>query len=247
MDLSERGQSQVRHPWESARYAFIQRVIGSLPKSAHESVLDFGAGDAWLAKSLINAEVIKFVVCVDSNYSISDVRQIQTGAVTARSDLPGQRFSLILLLDVLEHVADPRHVLSSLRKNNCTGETYVLVTVPAHAWLFSSHDVALRHFRRYSRRELIEQLSAEFRIVQSGYLFTIPLVGRIISTAYRKTVKATGSPSTLGTWQFSTWTTKLITSILEFDIRVGGVLNRLGIVVPGLSCWALAKVDNRGC
>ena len=51
-------------------------------------------------------------------------------------------------------------------------DTTVLVTVPAYQSLFSSHDVQLKHYRRYSLRSLRHALSsAGLRVVESGTFF----------------------------------------------------------------------------
>jgi SAM-dependent methyltransferase len=62
-------------------------------------------------------------------------------------------FDLLLATDVLEHVADDLGALRELRRVAAPG-ALLLVTVPAHPWLWSPHDDALHHRRRYRRAEL---------------------------------------------------------------------------------------------
>ena len=74
---------------------------------------------------------------------------------------PGS-FDLIALLDVLEHVPDDMGSLKEIRKLLKPGGA-LLLTVPANRWMWSAHDVAHHHFRRYRKGELQLLLSA------SGY------------------------------------------------------------------------------
>ena len=60
---------------------------------------------------------------------------------------------LYLLMDVLEHVPDD-HLLLSTVLSRCEPGTHVLITVPALWPLWSHHDVALGHYRRYDRARL---------------------------------------------------------------------------------------------
>lgn len=62
-------------------------------------------------------------------------------------------YDVIALLDVLEHVPDDAASLHAIRKLLKPGGA-LLLTVPANKWMWSAHDVAHHHFRRYSRREL---------------------------------------------------------------------------------------------
>ncbi|HEX8207486.1 MAG TPA: methyltransferase domain-containing protein, partial [Solirubrobacteraceae bacterium] len=66
-------------------------------------------------------------------------------------------FDLLLATDVLEHVDDDAAALRELRRVAAPG-ALLLVTVPAHPRLWSEHDVALHHRRRYRRAELLERV-----------------------------------------------------------------------------------------
>ena len=66
-------------------------------------------------------------------------------------------FDVVLATDVLEHVEDDVAALRELRRVAAPGAV-LLVTVPAHPRLWSAHDVALHHRRRYRRDELLARL-----------------------------------------------------------------------------------------
>ncbi|HEX2084319.1 MAG TPA: class I SAM-dependent methyltransferase [Solirubrobacteraceae bacterium] len=68
-------------------------------------------------------------------------------------------FDLLLATDVLEHVDDDVAALRELRRVAAPG-ALLLVTVPAHPRLWSAHDEALHHRRRYRRAELLARVRA---------------------------------------------------------------------------------------
>lgn len=68
-----------------------------------------------------------------------------------------ESFDAVVASDFIEHLEDDvgalRSMYSVLKKGGI-----LLITVPAHPWLFSSHDLALKHKRRYSRPMLDKAL-----------------------------------------------------------------------------------------
>jgi len=65
------------------------------------------------------------------------------------------RFDLLLATDVIEHLQDEGPALEELRRV-CAPDGRLIVTVPAYNWLWSRHDTSWHHFRRYTRRRLLE-------------------------------------------------------------------------------------------
>lgn len=78
--------------------------------------------------------------------------RIAQASVTALP-FPASSFDLITSLDVIEHVDDDRAALTELFRVLKPGGVLML-TVPACMCLWSGHDVALHHKRRYSAAEL---------------------------------------------------------------------------------------------
>lgn len=75
-----------------------------------------------------------------------------------------EEFDVIGIFDVLEHIDQDLSVLAQIRQALKPGGG-LLLTVPQHRWLWSRHDEANFHKRRYTRRELRTKLErAGFRV-----------------------------------------------------------------------------------
>jgi hypothetical protein len=109
--------------------------------------------------------------------------------------------------------------------------------------LFTSHDRALRHFRRYSLPQLEASVrSAGFDLAGSGYLFASLLPARGLSKLVESLKpKAEGDDFGIGAWNGSPALTRTLETMLAFDNSILVGLAARGIKLPGLSAWALCK------
>jgi SAM-dependent methyltransferase len=80
-------------------------------------------------------------------------------AVGTRLPLARESFDAVIASDVLEHIADDRAAVAEVVRVLRPGGVFVF-SVPAHPWLWSTHDEVLWHQRRYRRAEL-EKLIVE--------------------------------------------------------------------------------------
>lgn len=90
-------------------------------------------------------------------------------------------FDLISALDVLEHVDEDAVSLFSLR-NYLRPGGWILITVPAYAFLWSAHDENHHHKRRYNKTQLVRIVTeAGFSPVTVTYFntFLFPLAASI--------------------------------------------------------------------
>lgn len=100
--------------------------------------------------------------------------------------------SVVSAFDVIEHFRDESRLLAELHRVLRPGGL-LLVSVPAYAWAWSSHDVAAHHHRRYTRRRLRAALAAAgFATERATYAFgmTLPLF-----VADRVRERVTGVPA----------------------------------------------------
>ena len=79
-------------------------------------------------------------------------------------------YDLIGSFDVIEHVSDDAAALASIARRLKPGGRFVM-TVPAHQWMWSAHDVVNHHQRRYSKRALKRLVdSSPLKLEKIGYL-----------------------------------------------------------------------------
>ena len=244
MDLTERGDSAVRHPWEVQRWEAYRRVLADHGALSARRVLDVGAGDGWfgdrLAEHLPDAAE---VVCWDVNYDDNDLEPTNPRLVRTREQ-PSAGFDLVLLLDVLEHIEDPVAFIDTVLAPLTSPGTPVLVAVPAHRRLFGGHDVALGHFRRYGRRELLGQLDPWIDTVEDGSLFTSLLLPRAVSVGVERIRRRPASTVDhgVGAWDGGPIVTAVVDAALAADARLGRAVRRTGVRLPGLSHWVFGIV-----
>jgi SAM-dependent methyltransferase len=65
-------------------------------------------------------------------------------------------YDVVVLFDVLEHIEDANAFLSAVIEPLRPGG-WLLINVPAQAWLFSHYDRMVGHVRRYQRRTLADE------------------------------------------------------------------------------------------
>ena len=145
--------------WERERRNLLIEVMRA-PFAAH---VDVGCGRGGIAAEL--ADRGSFVVAVDMHPYDEWRRHPNVAFVQADVDrLPFRAgaFDQLSVLDVIEHVADDHAVLSELRRVS-TDAGRLVVTVPADPRLWSTHDEAVGHHRRYDVKTL------EARTRQAGF------------------------------------------------------------------------------
>lgn len=165
-----------RHWWWRARERVILHALHAhQPPAGWRAVLDVGCGDGLFFDELAKLPGVQRVDGVEPAAALVSPggphrARIHVGAFDT-SFSPPQRYSLVLMLDVLEHLPDPasslRHALSLLEPGGV-----FLATVPAFNALWTRHDDLNHHFTRYDKVSFAA-LAAEsgLRIDESRYFF----------------------------------------------------------------------------
>ena len=237
MDLREASSTQ-RHPWELARFAAFLKIAAPHLR-AGQRILDFGAGDTWFAHALQQrfAGYQLQLDCVDTAGRI-DERNPQLRQLTA---IPAQqRYDVVLLLDVLEHLPDDHATLAEIISDHTVPGAIVIVTVPAWPQLWSSHDVALRHHRRYTAATVTALLhGAQLTQLASGgwfYSLLLPRAATVIVEKFRPPKTVAPHSGVAG----RRWLAHAARAFLYADARLGTMLRTL-MPWPGLSWWGVCQ------
>lgn len=241
MDLREIPAGHFRrHPWETVRAAFFRSLLEeTVPRGRVGAVLDVGAGDGWTARRLLEPYPNAQAVCWDPNYE----RDLADGRFRYAREIPGARFDLLLLLDVLEHLDDDRGFLAGLLEEHALPGASVLVSVPAWRGLYCRHDAAFTHRRRYDPADLAKTLrAAGLSIERSGGLFACLLLPRMITVVRERWFpeKRPPEPAPLR-WRGGEFSARAAESLLSADAAIDRLAARAGLRAPGLSAWALCR------
>jgi SAM-dependent methyltransferase len=171
MDLKEQaslGAEVATHWYYRAKASALQRY---LPADDLQLILDIGAGSGFFTKHLLQCGHAREGVCVDVNYSGDHDEWIGGKPVHYRRQTGEVPASLVLMMDVIEHVDDDCALLHRYAALVPSGAAF-LITVPAFQFLWSSHDVFLQHRRRYTIDQLENTVrTAGLSVVRSCYFF----------------------------------------------------------------------------
>jgi SAM-dependent methyltransferase len=220
---------EERHWWFRGRRAVLHALLRRVPRPG-PLLLDAGCGTG---RNLVEFGPGRGVDPAPE--SVAACRERGLDVVQASLDaLPfgDASFDLLLATDVLEHVDDDVAALRELRRVAAPGAV-LLVTVPAHPGLWSAHDVALHHRRRYRRAEVLERLRAagwEPVVVTWWNAFLLPLIW----LARRRSRTGTDHDRT------PAWAN----GVLELPLAVEARLVGRGVALPfGVSLAVAAKAD----
>ena len=147
----------ANHWWFTARRRILDGVIERVvrpPKDAR--ILELGAGtghNLGMLSRFGQVEASELDPIARELASERLGRPVVEAALPDLSMFPTGSYDLVALLDVLEHVPDDRSSLRAIHKLLKPGGA-LLLTVPINPWMWSAHDVAHHHHRRYRQREI---------------------------------------------------------------------------------------------
>ena len=154
-------QLEEQHWWFASRRDAVYDLVSGLHLPLDAAILEIGCSGGPLLQRLRAAGYTDLTGIDVSEPAIELARvrgvpnvSVMDGANLAFADA---RFDLIIASDVLEHIEEEEKALREWTRVLKPGGR-LLVFVPAHAYLWSEHDVVNHHFRRYSRHSLVQAL-----------------------------------------------------------------------------------------
>lgn len=146
-----------RHWWFTGRREILRALVGAVaPPGSGVALVDIGCGTGGNAAALASEyDVLGLDPSADAiglaRSRFPTVRFVQTDAPeSGRAHLA--RGGVVLMTDVLEHVADDRGQLARAIDVVPAGG-HLILTVPGDPGLWSRHDAQFGHYRRYRSEE----------------------------------------------------------------------------------------------
>jgi len=177
-----------RHWWFRGRLAVLLATLRRVLPPGRLQLLELGCGTGNVLASLA-----EFGVAV----GMEAHPELATAARAAGLDVRPGRLpedlvvepgwaDAVLLLDVLEHLDDDVAALVTACRAVRPGGLLV-ITVPAYRWLWSGHDVALGHRRRYTGRELARVVRrAGLSVVHASYFNTLLFPAVVLTRGWKR-------------------------------------------------------------
>lgn len=182
--------------WYQGRRELILDLINRIePRENVLRILDAGCGTGLNLKYLerygdgigldISPEALKFSKSRGNNALIC--------ASADRLPFKSNSFDILCALDLLEHISeDSSTVKEFYRVLKYNG--YLIITVPAFQILWSNHDIALQHKRRYNKSDLVNILKLPGIVIEkitywNSILFPVVALVRLFRKGYDKDAK----------------------------------------------------------
>ncbi len=199
---------QQEHWWYSARREILSTLIKKINLPHAATILEIGCGTGANLQMLSQHGALSAMEYDETAKSIANelgICRVLAGSLPNSVPYADASFDLICMLDVLEHIEDDQAALARVLRLLKPGGR-LLVTVPAYQWLWSEHDMAHGHFRRYTARSLRHKaIDAGFSVEYAAYFNTLlsPMVAsvRLIGKLFHRMDKTgTALPSHWINW-----------------------------------------------
>jgi len=172
--IAQMRRDEERHWWFAGRRQVLLALVASEQLGPRARLLDVGCGTGFFLEAAAERYAVAGLdpspqavgFCLERG--LTGVRE---GGVTALADMTSD-FDAVTFFDVIEHLPDDLGALRLARQVLRPGGR-VFVSVPAYQWLWSHHDEAHGHQRRYASEWLRQRLAtAGFTNTRTGYFNT---------------------------------------------------------------------------
>ncbi|WP_183092856.1 class I SAM-dependent methyltransferase [Nocardioides stalactiti] len=172
-EIAKSAALEQRHWWYAERRALVRRTTSSWPRGRALDVGCAGGGNtavlAELGWSTTGLEYSPAGVRIAASRGLDVLRGDATSMPFADAT-----FDLVMATDVWEHIEDDHAVAAESARVLRPGGR-ALVAVPCSMKLWSGHDVALGHFRRYERDELAAVVTGAGLVVDDVWSWNVLL------------------------------------------------------------------------
>ena len=181
--------------WRARTNLIIETLQRLLSRGGGETILDVGCGDGLFFDRLAQFGEVEGVEPGAELVTENNPYKKRIHVCPFDEDfLPGRQYSVILMLDVLEHLENPvralRHVAHLLKP----GGRFV-ATVPAFMALWTNHDVLNHHQTRFTKASF-RTVAGEtgLRIEEERYLYHWTCPAKLVVGAVQRMFPSEPSP-----------------------------------------------------
>jgi len=163
--------------WFAHRNACILQALRNFPPQG--PVFDVGGGNGFVSQ-MLEREGFSTVLVEPGLRGIENAKLRRLPnllhSTFVEAGIKRETVPAVGLFDVVEHLSDDSQFLSEIALY-LKKEGKLIITVPAHSYLWSLEDEKAGHFRRYSRSSLLALVEkSEFKTLYATYFFSwLPL------------------------------------------------------------------------
>jgi 2-polyprenyl-3-methyl-5-hydroxy-6-metoxy-1,4-benzoquinol methylase len=170
-------QHEKQHFWFRTRRDVIKDLFGKYVNK-EDKVIEIGAGTGNISKMLLRAgynvaigDVHKKALYLFKSHGVKEKYQFDINQSPFRD-----HFDVVGMFDVLEHIKNDEQALESVSKI-LKDHGKIILTVPAHKWLWSRHDYS--HKRRYNLgriRKIFKKNNLKILEAKHFFVSIVPLL-----------------------------------------------------------------------
>jgi 2-polyprenyl-3-methyl-5-hydroxy-6-metoxy-1,4-benzoquinol methylase len=225
--------------WYVARRGLANELLTKeLRGRRNVRILDVGCGTGANMSAFARHGIITGIDASMDALEFCQLRGLNSVALSSVECLPfdDDTFDVVVAMDILEHTDDDLMALKELQRV-CRKDGLLFVTVPAYGFLWSEHDEALKHRRRYAAHELRNKMTISgFDVDRTSYFITALFFPILAIRFWQGIFKRSTHPKT-SLHVPPRWINTLLIKLLGLEQRIFRCMN-----LPfGVSIVALAR------
>lgn len=181
VEIDKIANAENNHFWFKSRRKLILQVFNKYILKS-EKIIEIGAGTGSIARMLNHAGFDVSIGEIHTNgieYAINNNHKNLTIYQFDIMTNPFRKhFDVVGLFDVLEHIEDDRLAIKKIQ-NMLKDTGKIVITVPAHMWLWCKEDEISNHFKRYELGDLkllLEQEGFNIKYATNFFISIVPLL-----------------------------------------------------------------------